>query len=236
MQVGVHAGIGLGPSLYTPYMTYTHRCPTLTHQSGYAKIGSVVACSIALAVEKLYSTYIIDTVYRLHSIVILLRALAIIAHDVVDPNLILNEPCKQKLASYATNKDNCSAHKSETIKRMKKMVGLTDSLLSLIKANDPHLDTTLYELEGAGYYGSKSLKPYVTNRGATCIAKSSNSKPTLKPKNAAPPSLEDSAHISDKNTNRDSSHIEEIELEDSDNNVEEVLEAAEKDPKHELSK
>ena len=94
MQVEVHAGTGLGPSLHTPHMTCTHRCPTLTHQSGYAKIGSVVACSIALAVEKLYSTYIVDTVYRLCGIVILLRALAIMAYNVVDPNLILNEPCK----------------------------------------------------------------------------------------------------------------------------------------------
>ena len=116
------------------------------------------------------------------------------------------------------------------------MVGLTNSLLSLTKANDPYLDTTPYELEGAGHHGLKSLKPHVTNRGATCIAKSGNSKLTLKPKNAAPPSPDDSAHIPDKNTDRDSSHIEEIELEDSDNNVEEVPEVAEEDPEHELGK
>ena len=119
---------------------------------------------------------------------------------------------------------------------MKKTVGLTNSLLSLTKANDPHLDTTPYELEGAGHHGSKSLKPCVTNRGATHIAKSGNSKPMPKPKNAAPPSLDDSAHVLDKNTDRDSSHIEEIELEDSDNDVEEVPEAAEEDPEHELGK
>ena len=87
-------GTGPGPSLHTPHMTHTCRCPTLTCQSGYAEIGSVAACSIALAVEKLYSTYIVDTVYRLHDIVILSMALAIMAHDVVDPNLILNEPRK----------------------------------------------------------------------------------------------------------------------------------------------
>ena len=94
MRVGVHAGTGPGPSLHTPHMTRTRGCPTLTRQSGYAKIGSAVACSIAPAVEKLYSTYIVDTVYRLCGIVILSRALAIMAHDIVDPNLILNEPCK----------------------------------------------------------------------------------------------------------------------------------------------
>ena len=94
MWVGVHVGMGLGPSLHTPHMTHTCRCPTLTCQSGYAGIGSVAACSIALAVEKLYSTYIVDTVYRLCGIVILSRALAIMAHNVVDPNLILNEPHK----------------------------------------------------------------------------------------------------------------------------------------------
>ena len=116
------------------------------------------------------------------------------------------------------------------------MVGVTNSLLSLAKANDPHLDTTPYELEGAGHSGLKSLKPCVTNRGAAHVAKSGNSKPTPKPKNAAPPSLDDSAHVPDKNTDRDSSHIEEIELEDSDNDVEEVPEAAEEDPEHELGK
>ena len=116
------------------------------------------------------------------------------------------------------------------------MVGLTDSLLSLTKANDPHLDTTPYKLEGAGHYGSKSLKPHVTNRGAAHIAKSGNSKLTPKPKNAAPPSLDDSAHVPDKNTDRDSSHVEEIELEDSDNDVKEVPEAAKEDPEHKLGK
>ena len=40
MWVGVHVGMGPGPSLHTPHMTHTRRCPTLTRQSGYAKIGS----------------------------------------------------------------------------------------------------------------------------------------------------------------------------------------------------
>jgi hypothetical protein len=39
--------------------------------------------------------------------------------DEIDPSLITNEPRKQKLASYVTNKDNISADKKETIKRIK---------------------------------------------------------------------------------------------------------------------
>jgi hypothetical protein len=40
-------------------------------------------------------------------------------HNEVDPSLITNEPCKQKLPSYATNEDNISADKEEVVKRMK---------------------------------------------------------------------------------------------------------------------
>ena len=37
----------------------------------------------------------------------------------IDPSLITDEPHKQKLASYVTNKDNISADKDEMVKRMK---------------------------------------------------------------------------------------------------------------------
>ena len=37
----------------------------------------------------------------------------------IDPSLITDEPRKRKLASYVTNKDNISADKDETVKRMK---------------------------------------------------------------------------------------------------------------------
>ena len=40
----------------------------------------------------------------------------------VDPALITSEPRKRKLASYATNKDNNSADKDETVKRLKRTV------------------------------------------------------------------------------------------------------------------
>jgi hypothetical protein len=42
--------------------------------------------------------------------------------DEIDPSLITDEPRKRKLASYVTNKDNISADKDETIKRMKRTV------------------------------------------------------------------------------------------------------------------
>ena len=42
--------------------------------------------------------------------------------DEIDPSLITNEPRKHKLASYVTNKDNNSADKDETVKRMKRTV------------------------------------------------------------------------------------------------------------------
>ena len=41
----------------------------------------------------------------------------------IDPSLITNEPRKRKLASYVTNKDNISADKEETVKRMKRTMG-----------------------------------------------------------------------------------------------------------------
>ena len=40
----------------------------------------------------------------------------------IDMSLITNEPHKQKLASYATDKDNVSADKDETVKRMKRTI------------------------------------------------------------------------------------------------------------------
>ena len=43
--------------------------------------------------------------------------------DKVDPFLITNEPCKHKLASYVTNKDNISADKEEMVKIMKCTTG-----------------------------------------------------------------------------------------------------------------
>jgi hypothetical protein len=42
--------------------------------------------------------------------------------DEMDLSLITNEPRKRKLASYATNKDNISADKDETVKRLKRTV------------------------------------------------------------------------------------------------------------------
>ena len=42
--------------------------------------------------------------------------------DEMDPSLITNEPRKRKLTSYATNKDNISADKDETVKRLKRTV------------------------------------------------------------------------------------------------------------------
>ena len=41
----------------------------------------------------------------------------------IDPSLITDEPRKRKLASYVTNKDNISADKEETVKRMKCTMG-----------------------------------------------------------------------------------------------------------------
>ena len=41
------------------------------------------------------------------------------ARDEVDPSLILNNPRKRKLLSYANDKDNISGDKEKFIKRMK---------------------------------------------------------------------------------------------------------------------
>lgn len=109
-----------------------------------------------------------------------------------------------------------------------------DQIVTVSPIPESHL--TGRELEGAGHHGSKSLKPCVTNRGAVRVAKSGNSKPTPKPKNAATQSPDDSAHAPEEDTDRELSHTEEIELEDSDNNLEEVAEVAEEDPEHELGK
>ena len=56
--------------------------------------------------------------------------------DVADPSLIVDQPRKRKMASYVTNEDNGSADRMETIKRIKKTVGLTDSQASLEDNNE----------------------------------------------------------------------------------------------------
>ena len=70
----------------------------------------------------------------------------------IDPSLITDEPRKRKLASYVTNKDNISADKDETVKRMKRTMDpgklqnkltlfllLTIPKLSLCLIARPHL-------------------------------------------------------------------------------------------------
>ena|SRR6266550_340873 len=49
------------------------------------------------------------------------------ARDDVDPSLILTERCKRKMSSYATNEDNCSADKADTIKCLRKTIKSTES-------------------------------------------------------------------------------------------------------------
>ena len=48
--------------------------------------------------------------------------------DKIDPSLITDEPRKHKLAAYVTNKDNISADKEETVKRMKHTIDLSEYL------------------------------------------------------------------------------------------------------------
>src|SRR6266576_1459220 len=56
--------------------------------------------------------------------------------DIVDSSLIVEGRRKRKLASDATNEDNWSADRTETIKRMKKNAGLTESQTSLEQDSD----------------------------------------------------------------------------------------------------
>ena len=53
----------------------------------------------------------------------------VMACNEVDPSLILTEQCKQKVSSYATNEDNYSANKAETIKQLQKTIGSTENQL-----------------------------------------------------------------------------------------------------------
>ena len=48
--------------------------------------------------------------------------------DEIDPSLITDEPRKRKLAAYVTNKDNISADKEETVKRMKCTIDPSEDL------------------------------------------------------------------------------------------------------------
>ncbi len=54
------------------------------------------------------------------------------ARDEVDPSLIVTQPRKRRLASYATNEDNISADKAATIKRLKKTINQNESQTSII--------------------------------------------------------------------------------------------------------
>ncbi|KAI0292464.1 hypothetical protein B0F90DRAFT_1671142 [Multifurca ochricompacta] len=153
--------------------------------------------------------------------------------DVIDLSLIVNEPRKRKLASYATNEDNWSADKSETIKRMKKAVGLTDSLLTFDKADDPHPGATPCGSEGSSHQGSKSQKPCITNRGAMRIVKGK-----LKPKtlvSTAMTSEDDSTHLPVKDTDMEPPHVEEFGVESSEDD-DEGVQIVEEDAEHELGK
>ena len=49
----------------------------------------------------------------------------------IDPSLITTETRKRKLASYVTDKDNGSADKEETIKRMKRTIDPRESFLQV---------------------------------------------------------------------------------------------------------
>ena len=51
----------------------------------------------------------------------------VMACDEVDPSLILTEQCKWKVSSYATNEDNYSADKAETVKQLQKTTGSTEN-------------------------------------------------------------------------------------------------------------
>ncbi len=48
-------------------------------------------------------------------------------HDNIDSSLITSEPCKWKLTSYITNKDNASADKATYVKRLKETINPTNS-------------------------------------------------------------------------------------------------------------
>ena len=50
----------------------------------------------------------------------------------IDPSLIINEPCKRKMAAYVTNTDNISADKDETIKRLKRTVDPCESFFEML--------------------------------------------------------------------------------------------------------
>ena len=63
----------------------------------------------------------------------------------IDALLIINEPRKQKLASYATDKDNVSADKDKTVKRMKRTVDTCEyheKLSIFLLVTNPPLDVS----------------------------------------------------------------------------------------------
>src|SRR6266853_3419642 len=49
-------------------------------------------------------------------------------HNDIDSSLITSEPCKRKLTSYITNKDNASADKATYVKRLKETINPTNAL------------------------------------------------------------------------------------------------------------
>ena len=108
-----------------PHVTRTHGAQTHTCHGGCATIGNGAA--MAAAGHKLYSSIysrIIEVIFNIQ------KTFSMPPHDVVDLSLIINKPRKRKLASYATDKDNRSADKNKTIKRLKKTMGLMESQTS----------------------------------------------------------------------------------------------------------
>lgn len=99
---------------------------------------------IAVAEEKLYSI-VVDTSSDCPDCP--LKSKAMPPRDVADPSLIVDQPRKRKMASYVTNEDNGSADRMETIKRIKKTVGLTDASQASLEDNNegahPHQNITI---------------------------------------------------------------------------------------------
>ena len=156
--------------------------------------------------------------------------------DEVDSSLIVDGPCKRKLAPYATNEDNCSADMNETVKRMKKNAGLTESQTSVEQFDDgdegthPRHDTSSLGSRnppGGTRDGSKSQSR--SHRGA----KASGNRTRGSAKGSARHTeSDDGIHdpedpASPSNPDSGSPH---------DPEDEEIVEVIEEDPEHKLGK
>ena len=143
------------------------------------------------------------------------------ACDEVDPSLITTQCCKQKISSYITNKDNNSADKAKTIKRLKKTLNQSESQASVV--DDAGIDSTSAHHHSEDFESNKRPKEKAHSGKASKyrIVDSDPPDTDVKETTEEPEDIEDA---------------EDTAAEDAEDTEEAEIEAPEEDAEQELGK